>query len=1282
MPERRVALRVVHEIAEAARDRAKITVYRWEDSLRDFRSDVSYQGNIPLPETFDIFIGFLHSRIGTQLSAESYQALVAQSLRALDRLDTGGADADDERLSALSEQLPASALPTGTTFEIRNALEAAQRAPGTARRPVCWLAMNNASTEALQSRDPATSEPARRAWDEVGAFRREVSDRTAFQDYGKNRQRQEQLQPNGLAEFEDMLRAWLTATLRDTFGLELRWHGRAYVGLRPFEPNDAPIFCGRRSSIDAAFSEFRRAVTEHAPRLMLLTGPSGAGKSSFARAGLVGMLDRTRFHGWRGAGALLEAEPILSWHRLILRPAELGAEPATVLLDRLGAMLWPDPSDATPAALRAAAETLAAQPCDTPEALPPPGVLAPIIATLQARLCRDGLAGLFILLDQAEEVFGLAEPPAIRRLMALLRALAADAPANIWVCVAVADQWRDYLRSAGLMAALEGARRFDLPPVRGAEISEIIETPARDAGLAFEQNAAGVSLARRIAADLAALSLHSEAPLPLLQVTLARLEDAQTDRAGQRLLTFAAYEGFGGVAGAIRNHASQALATMPGADRTAVLDRLLFRLLQRDPEDRIVTRLAPRAELEADPELWNAAAHLLAPEHRLLQGSGGAEDRALIRLAHDVLLEHAADVAGFIARHRDDLILLDNLRQDAMAWARRVAAERDLPRGQRSAGDLLLRDRDSLRRLVALLRRKRVGEAGELRRYAAASYAGLRAAQAAAREAQRQAAERARAEAELAEERMKAKRTLRVGLMGAAVAAMLIGAGIFAWNKGHEAQLSAEREAAAVAAAAQQQARAESEANLRSLEQLARSEAERQGGMAQLSYQTAIDSLARMVGDIRCRIPLGTRTSYDDNCADRELISATTAQQLAEFPLGAFNKLDQLEDFRQSATVNRSRSDLFGRIREIFSQTGDLNKAIYAGRLEVQALRELFDSKQDQTNARALVNSMIGLSRLVQVSSDTSSDWPGLVGEARQVAYRFRREAPNQDDRRRWQEQLSQIYFTMSDGYILQRHFPDANRFAQAAFSEIAELENAFNFRLLRQRAIGLGRLSDTFVPLGIEGRAIELMQENVVLSRRIVESTAGNPTGTQHLDARRGLSIALERRSFLEVWRTDGDRKVAYDLITEALNALPSLHDAGGTSSCFARVEENNPNWLLTRFYTNIQYLRSLLLFPENEEKRYQLLAVSSCMLEIVDRIKNLGVGAALMPVMARNEAVANYYRAHALRLNGNLNASAGYYSRCRQINYPRNLYWLRSAGDQDIQQLCADERSPVIQR
>jgi hypothetical protein len=225
LPERRVALRVIHEIAEMAGDRALITAYRWEDEVRNFRSDLAYQHNIPLPESFDIFLGFLHSRIGTQLSAETYRALLAGSLTALRDLGAE-ADTDAEALSLLGERLPSEALPSGTTFEIRNALDGAQRRPGASSRPVCWLAMNNAGIEALHSRDPTIAGPARRAWEEVGAFRQEISARTAFMDYGEGRQRQEQLRPNGLAEFQDMLRAWLTATLRDTFGLALRWSGR------------------------------------------------------------------------------------------------------------------------------------------------------------------------------------------------------------------------------------------------------------------------------------------------------------------------------------------------------------------------------------------------------------------------------------------------------------------------------------------------------------------------------------------------------------------------------------------------------------------------------------------------------------------------------------------------------------------------------------------------------------------------------------------------------------------------------------------------------------------------------------------------------------------------------------------------------------------------------------------------------------------------------------------------------------------------------------------------
>ena len=46
----------------------------------------------------------------------------------------------------------------------------------------------------------------------------------------------------------------------------------------------------------------------------------------------------------------------------------------------------------------------------------------------------------------------------------------------------------------------------------------------------------------------------------------------------------------------------------------------MFRLVQHDPQQRIVCRLVPHSELEGDAEMWVLAEHLLAPEWRLLHG--------------------------------------------------------------------------------------------------------------------------------------------------------------------------------------------------------------------------------------------------------------------------------------------------------------------------------------------------------------------------------------------------------------------------------------------------------------------------------------------------------------------------------------------------------------------------------------------------------------------------------------------------------------------------------------
>jgi WD40 repeat protein len=662
--ERQAALRVIEAINRAAHGEARLEPYLWEENTHRFQGAQSYQGNIPLPAEFDIFLGFLFSRIGSRLTEEEYRRdiLAKLSRLAAGRSHDRTASPDLMALTQLSAELPAEALPTGTTFEIINARDMAQR-PGGDGRPCLWLAVNGAIPDGLTSRERNIAEPVRQRWDEVSRFvEDELNARhVPVVNYGTGVPRAQQLTPGGLQGFEDELEKWLTNTLVTQFGLRLSWAERAYVGLRPFTPEEAPIFLGRRSSIAEALGRLDQLAREGPCPMLLLTGPSGAGKSSFARAGLIGHLGAYRLHRRRAEGALFVAELVRTWRHLAVRPAELGDDPAGELLARLGAVLGAVDGFAS------LARNLAGLSFEGAEDLVPLALAERLRAAVQRRLAEAGPApALFILLDQLEDLLASDRTPAARRLLALLQVLSDSPERSIWVVVAIADQWRATLGSAELAAVLEAVPRFALSPPREAELREIIEVPARRAGRVFEQGPGGKSLDQEILDDLNKLSLFAEAPLPLLQVALAQLEDRKN---GANRLTFAAYREMGGVAGAIRSHARAALAEWQTPERQPVLDRLLFHLVQRDPQQRIICRLAPRREIEADAEMRALEEHLVAPEWRLLQGHNDQGTEGAIRIAHDVLLDHAEAFARFRENERDNVILLADARDTAARWA-------------------------------------------------------------------------------------------------------------------------------------------------------------------------------------------------------------------------------------------------------------------------------------------------------------------------------------------------------------------------------------------------------------------------------------------------------------------------------------------------------------------------------------------------------------------------------------------------------------------------------------
>src|SRR6266404_7285802 len=81
--ERQAALRVIEALNRAAHGEARLEPYLWEENTHRFQGAQSYQGNIPLPAEFEIFLGLLFSRIGSRLTEEEYRRDIMAKLSSL-----------------------------------------------------------------------------------------------------------------------------------------------------------------------------------------------------------------------------------------------------------------------------------------------------------------------------------------------------------------------------------------------------------------------------------------------------------------------------------------------------------------------------------------------------------------------------------------------------------------------------------------------------------------------------------------------------------------------------------------------------------------------------------------------------------------------------------------------------------------------------------------------------------------------------------------------------------------------------------------------------------------------------------------------------------------------------------------------------------------------------------------------------------------------------------------------------------------------------------------------
>ncbi|MFF3359129.1 trypsin-like peptidase domain-containing protein [Streptomyces sp. NPDC002917] len=388
-----------------------------------------------------------------------------------------------------------------------------------------------------------------------------------------------------------------------------------FQGLAAFTEDDAEFFHGRDSDTARLLTAVRRRP------VTLVAGPSGCGKSSLVRAGVLPRL--------RASGMSVSE----------LRPVP-GVQAAAVLARALIVILEPGLGEVE---RLARAEELAGL-LETGDGMP---------AELRSRvLAHAESAGHVLFVDQLEEYAG-SQPDAARDLFGLLAALAGrDGAAVLRVVATARPDSLDVLVTAGTSDLVSDAVQF-LAPLAADDLARAVTAPV-DAvpGLWFEPG-----LPERIVADAG----DEPGRMPLVQFALTELWDRRT----RSMLTHAAYDELGGVAGALVTYADEALAGLTRAQQDCA--RRLFVQLARPDGNAFARRPTPAAGLA--PELLSLARELAPGKLVVLSPApGGAESDEIVDLAHEALTGLWPRLNQWLLDSRDFRSWQEQLRGDLHRW--------------------------------------------------------------------------------------------------------------------------------------------------------------------------------------------------------------------------------------------------------------------------------------------------------------------------------------------------------------------------------------------------------------------------------------------------------------------------------------------------------------------------------------------------------------------------------------------------------------------------------------
>jgi formylglycine-generating enzyme required for sulfatase activity len=415
-----------------------------------------------------------------------------------------------------------------------------------------------------------------------------------------------------------------------------------YRGLTAMTEADGGFFFGRGNKT----SEVIKTLAEAPDRIPILFGNSGVGKSSLAQAGVLSCLRRQNWpENIANTGSWPQVfDDSRAWCFLTMRP---GEEPLRELVEPFLRTWQLDPTG-----------TLWAQrQAEWVSALS--GGKLTLRDLLDATNRRFDELGqprpscFFLYIDQGEELYVRAKARQRARFSDVIAENMAEPRLR-----ALMSLRADFLGALQNDEALFNVHhKIDVPPLREAELHEVVSRPAELLSARFETD----ELAAYVAHGTAEESTKDAGALPLLSYLLDDMWKQMVRRDDGVLRLPAPVFDLGGV---LVGRADEFISAHPNSgDR---LRRIFTKLVTVRQNEEPTRRRAPRSEFSG--EEWRLVSELADYPNRLLVITTGPEGETYAEVAHEAIFRRWDKLREWIAAEREFLAWRTGLEAARRAW--------------------------------------------------------------------------------------------------------------------------------------------------------------------------------------------------------------------------------------------------------------------------------------------------------------------------------------------------------------------------------------------------------------------------------------------------------------------------------------------------------------------------------------------------------------------------------------------------------------------------------------